>query len=44
MTVSKLHNGAWQISDIIDTYLVTRTYFYYTKRQSIAKFRAEFFL
>lgn len=44
MTVSKLHNRAWQVSDIIDNYLVTRTYFYFTKREAIAKFRAEFFL
>jgi hypothetical protein len=43
MTAIKLnHNGAWQISALIDNYLVTRTYYGYTKREAIAQFKCDF--
>ena len=42
MTICKAFpSGAWQVSDIIGGYLVTRTYYGYTKREAIALFRAE---
>ena len=42
MSVVK-HNvaGAYVISDVISGYLVTRTYFFMTKREAIAAFKAE---
>jgi hypothetical protein len=42
MSIDKNNEGAWRISDIIGGYLVTRTYYFYTKREAIAKFKAEF--
>ena len=42
MTVTKHPtSGAWVISDIIGGYLVTRTYYGYTKRESTRMFRSE---
>jgi len=42
MTIHKpFPSGALQLSDIIGGYLVTRTYYGYSKRKSIALFRAE---
>lgn len=41
MTATKLHNGAWQISDIIGGHLVTRTYYGYTKREALRLFKSE---
>lgn len=35
-------NGAWYVSDMIDNHLVSMQYFYYTKAEAIAEFRAEF--
>jgi hypothetical protein len=40
MTIEHNHAGAWIISDIIAGYLVTRTYYGYTKREAVALFRA----
>ena len=40
MTVTKLHNGAWQVSDIVKGYLKTMTFYAYTKREAIANFKA----
>lgn len=40
MTVTKLnHSGAWQISALVNNYLVTRTYYGYTKREAMAQFK-----
>ena len=33
--------GAYVISDIVSGYLVTRTYYFMTKREAIAAFKAE---
>ena len=42
MIVTKLFpSGAWQIRDIIGGYWVTRTYYYYTKREAMRLFRQE---
>ena len=41
MTIRKTFQGAYEISDIINGYLVTRQYFYYTKKEAIAKFKSE---
>ena len=35
-------SGAWIISDFVGGYLVTRTYYGHTKRDSLRLFRAEF--
>lgn len=40
-TVTKLHNGALEVSDIIGGYLVRRTYYGYTKREAIAQFKQD---
>jgi hypothetical protein len=41
MLVEKNYEGAWIISDIVGGYLVTRRYYYYSKREALAMFRAE---
>jgi hypothetical protein len=42
MTIQRLsHAGAWQICDIVDGYLFTRTYYGYTKRESVNLFKQE---
>lgn len=41
MTVTRNLNGSYTVSDIIDDYLVNRTYYGYTKREAVALFRAE---
>ena len=38
MSTIKLHSGAWQVSAIIGGYLVTRTYYGYTKKVAKALF------
>lgn len=42
MTIEKNHAGAWTIYAIINGYLVTRSYYFYTKREAIRQFKAEF--
>ena len=42
LTIQKNKYGAWEVDDIIDGYLVTRTYYFYTKREAQRKFREEF--
>jgi hypothetical protein len=37
----KFPSGAWEVSDIVGGYLVTRIYYFYTKREAIALFRKE---
>ena len=39
MTVEKNREGAYVISDIVSGYLVTRSYYGYTKRESVRLFR-----
>lgn len=34
-------NGSWEVSDIIDGYLVTRSYYGYTKQEVIRLFKDE---
>ena len=41
MTTQKLHNGAWEISELVNGYLVTRTFYGYTKKESIRLFKDE---
>ena len=42
MTATKLFpSGAYEVSDIIGGYLVRRTYYGYSKAESIARFRTE---
>ena len=41
MAATRLHSGAWQISAMRAGYLVTRTYYGYTKREAILAFRNE---
>lgn len=40
MSIAKLINGAWQVTDIINGRLVTHTYYGYTKREAVRSFRA----
>jgi hypothetical protein len=41
MTVTKLYpSGAWEVSAIVDGYLVRGVYFGYTKREAVAQFVA----
>jgi hypothetical protein len=41
MSIRKTYQGAMEISDIINGYLVTRQYFGCTKKQAINLFKAE---
>jgi hypothetical protein len=41
MTAQKNSAGAWVVSGIVAGYLVTRTYYYYNKREAIALFKRE---
>jgi hypothetical protein len=40
-TAQRNQQGAWIISDIVGGYWVTRTYYGYTKSESLAKFKQE---
>lgn len=40
MNIEKNGEGAYVISDIVSGYLVTRSYYGYTKRESVRLFRA----
>lgn len=42
MTIEKNREGAWVISTIAGGYLVTRVYYFHTKREAVAKFKQEF--
>ena len=45
MTITKNSEGAWVISALTsggNSYLVTRMYYFYTKKEAIAKFKQEF--
>lgn len=41
MTVDKNAEGAWRISDIVNGYLVTKVYYFYTKREAIKLFKEQ---
>ena len=41
MTIDKNTEGAWRVSDIIGGYLVTKVYYFYTKREAIKQFKEE---
>ena len=41
MIAEKNYEGAWVVSDIVGGYLVTRRYYYYSKREALAMFRRE---
>jgi hypothetical protein len=41
MTIDKNREGAWRVSDIVAGYLVTRTYYFYTKKEAVRLFREE---
>ena len=38
MSIEKLTNGAWRVSDIVGGYRVERVFFGYTKRQAMREF------
>lgn len=40
--IDRNYQGAWVVSDIIGGYRVARSYYGYTKRESLALFKAEF--
>lgn len=41
MTVQCTINGVWIISDIIDGYLVSRSYYFMTRREAVKAFKHE---
>ena len=44
MTISatrQWHNGSWVVSAVVDGYLESISYYGYTKREAVARFRAE---
>lgn len=41
MIVEKNREGAWVVSDSIGGYLVTRRYYFYTKREAVRLFKRE---
>ena len=41
MIIEKNKYGAWVISDIINDYWERRTYYYYTKKESIKMYKQE---
>ena len=42
MTIEKQGNKLYKITDIINGYLVSRVYYYYTRKQAIINFKKEF--
>ena len=42
MTIDKTSEGAIRITAIVSGYLVTRRYYFYTRREAIRSFKAEF--
>ena len=41
MIATRLHSGAWQFSELVRGYLVTRTYYGVSRRYAVRQFRAE---
>lgn len=42
MSVTRLRNGAYEITAIVNGYLVRRIYLFYTRREAVSQFNAEF--
>ena len=46
ITVTRLHNGAWEVSAVVgtgrDAYRACRVFYGYTKREAVREFRTEF--
>ena len=41
MNIEKNVYGAYVISDIVNGYLVSKQYYYYTKKEAISRFKRE---
>lgn len=41
MSITKNHDGALVISDIVHGYLITRTYYGYTRKEALTMFKLE---
>ena len=41
MTIDKNIEGAWRITDIINDQLITKVYYYYTKKEAIQLFKKQ---
>jgi len=41
MTIDRNAEGAWRITALVGSYYVTRCYYGFTRRESVARFRAE---
>ena len=41
LTINRNAEGAWRVSAIVGGFLVTRVYYGFTRRESVARFRAE---
>lgn len=41
MNITKNHDGALIIQDIVKGYLITRKYYFYTKKEAISRFKNE---
>jgi hypothetical protein len=39
MSIYKNTNGAWVISELVGGYLVTKHYYFYSKREAVALFK-----
>ena len=39
MTIEKINNGTLKISDIVNNRLISKTYYYYTKKEAIKDFK-----
>lgn len=42
MTIERTYQGAYRITDIINGHYISRQYFFYTKKEAVAEFKAEF--
>ena len=42
MAIDKDKEGAWRISDIINDQLITKVYYYYTKKEAIRLFKLQY--
>ena len=42
MTITKKFNGAWEVRELRGNHLVTRIYYFMTKREAAWSFRQEF--
>lgn len=42
MTIDKNNEGAWRISDVINNHLITKVYYYYTKKEAMQLFKLQY--